>query len=155
MKGISPIVAVVLLIAFVVAVGAIISVFFTGLITGIVRPITPQAEKAIRCGASVLSLDRVSGSWQDVDVQISYITGTENLENLTITYIDTDGDLANVSGPILLVPGEVRLVSNENMTALGLGTTGTLAEVRVTGYCMKTYPVLAICKSGEACWEIG
>lgn len=155
MKGISPFIAVVLLIAIVIIVGSVISTWFTGLIGGVTKPLGPEAEKIMRCGPSVLELS-VSGSWQAVDVFVSYSAGTEPLDKFNITFLDADGDLKTIPTTFAqpLTPGDIRVQSDVNLTALGLGTTGTLQEVRVTGFCLETHPVSASCKQGEICMRI-
>lgn len=146
MKGIDPLVATVLLIAFTVAVGGIISIWLTGFTQTQTAAVGSQASTSITCsngGISLSSLGYCSSNGY-LSGQISN-TGTISLGNLSITIIysnstttqkfclnltgTTVGALASpCTGNLTLAPSDLQTF---NFT-IGGSNYGT---IRVTSNC--------------------
>jgi len=147
MKAISPMIAVVLLIAFTVAVGGILSTWLSTLATTQTSTISSGTEKQVRCAASALKVSEVryptgTSRGAGVNVTVVYDSGTETLSNITVE-VTARGvtDIANSTGTV--VPGEARVIS----------ITGNypVEVVSARGLCRDNVPVIATCKSGETC----
>lgn len=145
-KAISPMIAVVLLIAFTVSVGGILSVWLSSLATTQTTTISSGTEKQVKCAASALKVAEVrypSGTSRGyVNVSVIYNSGTETLSNITVE-ISGRGAVDSVSSTGAVVPGEVRTV---NTTA---NYPPELVSAR--GLCQATVPIVGTCKSGEPC----
>jgi hypothetical protein len=61
-KAISPFIAAVLVIGFVVAVTTIIYTFGTGLIAGLIRPVEPEVERLVEWAREYLEITDVYGN---------------------------------------------------------------------------------------------
>jgi flagellin-like protein len=152
MKGISPMIAVVLLIAFVVAIGTIVSLFLTGLAGTIVGVTTPEAERIARCGPSVLTIQEVyydSADFDPLRVRVAYDSGMEPLSSFVVTLINVNREFNSTTLDVTMKVGEVRTFTEADLT--NKPPVAKLEEVRVTGYCLETYPVSATCRSEEPC----
>ncbi len=168
-KGISPLISVVLLIAFTIAVGGILSVWLTTLSTTQTEETGERFEKQTACSMSRLKIEEVKfngGASGDIaNVTVHYDHGTENLYNFTITFIDADRKSYTVSRDLLtpqynntagqrFTPGMVT-VWNINITEytnnLNTLTASSLQSVYVTALCQNTYPISAECKAGQSC----
>jgi len=60
MKGISPIIATVLVISFTIVVGAVVSIWGTGFIGGQTETVGEQFEEYVDCSATTMQLERVA-----------------------------------------------------------------------------------------------
>ncbi len=164
MKGISPMIAVVLLIAFTVAVGGIISIWLTGLASTQTATTGTAAERQTLCARSVLKITEVTsnlGTSDYANVTMVYEYGTEDLYNFTLSFIDDARNLATINQTALtpqyndtsgqrLKPG--MLVVWHVTPEMGLNLGGSsLYSVRVRALCQKDYPVSGECKAGQAC----
>jgi flagellin-like protein len=142
MKGISPMIAVVLLIAFTVALGGVLSVWLTGLTTTQTQQVTNQSSSQVKCSPS-LQIDRVDNTSGSVNVTFS------NPSQLTISGIVASVILPNAS--IYSTSAGSLTSGSANWT-----NTGTYVVVptmvRVSGTC-SGLPVTATCKSSEICWR--
>ncbi len=151
-------IATVLLIAFTVAIGGIISLFVTGL-TKTQTGITQQSsEKLTKCGDILLTIDEVKtdADLTPVNVTLTYSMGTEDIYNFTVYIIDSNRNMNytssispsyNTTNPFR--PGNRIFWS---ITTSGL-SGGSLSQVRVQGLCKTDYPVTGDCKSGEICMK--
>ena len=139
-------IAVVLLIAFTVAVGGILSVWLSTLSTTQTTIVSSGTEKQVRCSASALKVAEVryptGTSRGSVNVSVTYDSGTESLSNITVE-ISARGvtDLVNSTGTV--TPGEARAV---NVTA-----NFPPEVVSARGFCRDTVPIVGTCKSGQPC----
>ncbi len=174
-KGISPMIAIVLLIAFTVAVGGILSLWLTTLTSTQTTTTGSAAEKQILCARSVLSIEEVThsviGSDNLVNVTVVYKYGDENLYNFTLTFIDNARNSFTLNQTRLseivvqynnsageqFSPG-MMTVWSLNLTDAQSGETGadsltgtSLQSVRVRALCQTNYPVSGECKSGQSC----
>ncbi len=147
MKGLSPLIAVVLLIGFTVAIAGIISVWITGTTRTQTDIIGEQAILQSECVVSTLKVLEVRRSSGQVNITYALETGGEGLNNITIEAIAL-GNTTRV-GPFYtnstLKPGE------GNATTLNIQPVGPLEIVRVSGICKSKYPISTDCKSGKPC----
>ena len=169
-------IATVLLIAFTVAVGGILSMWLTSLASTQTETTGAAAEKQILCARSVLKIDEVTYLQEaatgvdSANVTIVYEYGTENLYNFSISFIDsnrlsytiTAANLATKAGMAQynntagqqFTPGMMN-TWNLNITlysgSAGTLTASTLKTVKVVALCQGTYPISAECNSGYGC----
>lgn len=86
MKGISPLIATVLLIAFTIAVGGLISIWLTGFTQTQTQAVGTQATNQITCSNGGISLSSMSYCNSYLVSQITN-TGTITLGNLSLTIV--------------------------------------------------------------------
>ncbi len=149
-KGISPMIAIVLLIAFTVAVGGILSLWLTTLTSTQTTTTGSAAEKQILCARSVLTIDEVryNDAGDAANITYRYTYGTEALSDLNFFFIDESRNTYNRSFATLMTMGP----GDSNTTSIVLtGMSGSLQEVRLVAKCQSTYPVSSTCKSGQGC----
>ena len=154
-KGISPMIATVLLIAFTVAVGGILSMWLTSMTSTQTTTTGSAAEKQILCARSVLTIDEVqySNAMDKANITYSYTYGTETLTGLNFFFIDASRNSYNRSfaSVLSLNPGDSNTTSiTTSGTAL---VAGNMQEVRLQAVCQSTYPILTSCKSGQSCMK--
>jgi len=89
MKGISPLIATVLLIAFTIAVGGLISIWLTGFTQTTTQSVGSQASNQITCANGGLSLSSLSYCNGYLAGKITN-QGTVSLGNLSLTVIFTN-----------------------------------------------------------------
>ncbi len=137
MKGISPMIAVVILIAFTIGVGGLVSIFVTGLTTTSTKITSNQSEALTRCAGAYLNVYSVTSTRVNV----------ANPNNVAITGIDIVADTGEVASDaiVTIAPGGTSgatwvLGTNTSVTARGLCQTIVIAEGR--------------CTSAQDCWDI-
>ena len=146
MKAISPMIAVVLLIGFTVAIGGILSVWLSTLTTTQTTTVSSGTEKQVRCSASALKVSEVrfpTGTQRgSVNVSVVYDSGTESLSNITVE-ISARGltDIANSTGTVS--PGEARSVT--------ITANYPPEVVSARGFCRDNVPIVGSCKAGQPC----
>ena len=148
MKGLSPLVAVVLLIGFTVSIAGIISVWITGTTRTQTETIGEQARLQTQCVGSSLVIKEVRRSGGQVNVTYVLEAGTEGVNNITIEAIAVGN--STKSGPFYTVnmtmkPGEI------NTTSFNMAPIVPLEIVRVFGLCQNKYPISSECKAGKPC----
>jgi len=163
-------IAVVLMIAFTVAVGGIILPWLMGMMTSATTATGSSAEKQTFCGNSVLNVKEVYSSFGTNDtfnVTVSYDFGTQNLYNFNLTYVDNSGTSVTVQpktgrnpnktyslSPGALYVFSLNLAASESDVAVAASLPGSsLRQVVVVGMCQDTYPVPGECKSGQVCMK--
>ncbi|MCD6371093.1 MAG: hypothetical protein J7L39_00050 [Candidatus Aenigmarchaeota archaeon] len=155
MKGISPLIAAVLLIAFTVAVGGIISLWLTTFSRTTTTSVQTGTEKQIKCASTTLEINSVALSSNKI-----VITNLGPQEVNLTSIILSDGFTTRVNyADRKLSPGaSISLETNStnyveipfNLTGSGAHTN--LKYVVVKGLCLEEVPVEAKCTSGETCW---
>jgi flagellin-like protein len=136
MKGLSPIVATIVLIAFAVAVGGLVALWLTNFATSTTEYTSEQGDKLTACAGSRLKFDIVGPNL----IVFSNPT-TKLITNITI--YDMNGrNLTFNAGNML--PGQV-----SNIT----WTRGSNTSVFMRGVCEGTIVVEGQCKVGQICWE--
>ncbi|MEK6909835.1 MAG: hypothetical protein AABW61_02030 [Candidatus Aenigmatarchaeota archaeon] len=137
MKAISPMVAVVLLIAFTVGVGGLVSIFVTGLTTTSTGITSNQSESLTRC----------AGSWLDVYSVSSTRVNIANPNSQTIVNIAIIAGSGEVASNAIasLAPGAT---SGATWTSL------TNTSVNARGLCQSLVTVEGRCTSAQDCWDV-
>ncbi|MBI4168121.1 MAG: hypothetical protein HY515_04130 [Candidatus Aenigmarchaeota archaeon] len=155
-KGLSPLIASVLLVAFTMAVAAIIVTWITGFTQQQTSNIGTRGERQVLCGYSVLSVDRddVSATGTNFNVTVTYSGGTETLNITGFTLRDANGvtytnitPLGSSATGLNWAVGESRKFINYNLTNNAVIPGGVaLAEFKVTGLCQSQYVVTGTVK---------
>jgi flagellin-like protein len=151
MKGISPMIATILLIAFTVAVGGIISVWLTGFTRTTTGGTEVKAEALTRCstcGFEVISVKKDSQNFTYVThygsgitlypISVVFDTGD------TVTSFGANSDSNVTAGQI----AKIDLTTNFPSNAAWLKVTA-LCEY---GGVNASAPVVAECRKGDRCW---
>ena len=151
MKGVSPFLATVLLIAFTIAVGAIVSLFITNMVR-------TQSEEASTTGGGVAEC---AGSYINV---INVTTGTiivENPNRNLIYTVSVYDSLGNINGTNYttdsgvkksILPGTIQVLTAANVP------NETATAITITGFCENSEKttnnsITGICQKGWECWE--
>ncbi len=165
MKGVSPMIAVVLLIAFTVAIGGIISLWLTSLTSTTTSSVSSSAEKQIKCASSTMTIKEVRYSTAStiVNVTVAHETGTEKLYNLSI---DVTGGGATSSNMTTAATGSRTTYFNTTADPFEQGESASVSintviggatvppeYIRARAYCQSDVPVVAECKSGQTCMK--
>jgi len=142
-KAISPMIATVLLIAFTVAVGGILSLWLTGYMTtttGVVETATTNQTKCVGTYIDVISVG--SGA-----ILITNL-GSQNISSIKCYS-------ANASSWSLgsLGPGELNSTKWNASGNAGIYETAFGTSVTCTGNCLNT-GVSGECKTGQSCWKV-
>lgn len=153
MKAITPFISIVLLIAFTVAVGAVISVWFTTITTTQTSTVQSSSDALAKCASTSLTISEVrfaaAGTPKRVNVTLSS-AGNENLKNVTVTVVGggavtTTQRFFNATGDDL-TPG-VLFATSVDATNVTLPPE----QVSANAFCQNQYAITATCKSGEPC----
>lgn len=144
LKAISPMIAVVLLIAFTVGVGGLVSIFVTGLTKTSTGISGNQSEALTRCGGAAISINSV----QNTTVLYS------NPNQVTITNVILVFDNGNtVTGDTSMVSGESSATSvSTGMASSNFTTQNTSLTLR--GLCQSAVTVEGRCTNVQACWDV-
>mgnify|MGYP000383165667 CR=1 FL=1 len=136
MKGISPLIAAVLLIAFTVAVGGIISIWLTTFAKTTTGNVEASTTDITKCASTYLSLDKVFVSQNRLIIS-NMGTASINLTNFTMS----DGTIGYLGG---FIPGGSAVSKTVYI--------GSNTSVTVKGLCLGSVPVEASCSSDQPCW---
>ena len=118
-KGISPLIATILLIAFVIAVGGILSGWLISFSKERVEEARTKGETDIQCSYSGLSID--DADWNDTETTLSLIvrnSGTEDLTDfrMVVIYTNNTAFTLKVSPSTILNPGDVEVFYNSSVS---------------------------------------
>ncbi len=171
-KAVSPMIAVVLLIAFTVAVGGILSLWLSGLSGTTTATAGSATEKSVLCASSLQITDVNStfggdGAAGDVfNVTVRYVAGSENLYFFNLTFVDNLRTSATVTPPIgsnfnksaPFTSGRVHTfniaLNSTTYVLVATNLPGTVLEkVTVTAKCQDTIPIIATCNRGDVCMK--
>lgn len=148
-------IAVVLLVAFTIAVGGIISVWLTGYTRTTTETVGGTTEKQIKCASSILRIkDVVNSTTANTTILIYYESGTEKLKTLGCEAIGN----ATVATSTTLSPSEPSAGFSAgdsitcNINATSAAGIDVLDRVRTKATCQDEIPVSADCKPDQACW---
>lgn len=151
--------AVILLIAFTVAIGGLLSVWITSMTKTQTGVAGAGAEKLIACSKSVLDIGTVyynktdpkGSTLGDINVSVTYYAGSEDLYNFTFYITDSAGNIGKTASDWVspfnktsaatypMKPGE----SYTFVLKLDRDLTGSITKVRVTAKCQDTEVVTA------------
>ena len=148
MKAISSMIATILLIAFTVAVGGILSVWFTGLATTQTAGIENKTGGVIKCvGGLLVEEAKVPSSPSNISVvNVTYTNSAQYSVNGIYVEIVNDTALVSTAGNTSsLTPGAM------GMHSVKIGG-GTVSRVRVRGSC-EGQAISDDCEPGDACWK--
>lgn len=154
MKGISPLVATILLIAITVGIAGIIGVWLPSLVSSQTQTVGANAQNTATCTSTTMKIDSVYyhiGS-NLVNVTTEVATGSApsgSLQNFTI--VVSGGGITNSSGvgyinSSYFNPGDV----NASSITVSSGVVPP-SFVRVQAYCQSSFPIIATCNSGNSC----
>lgn len=150
MKGLSPIIAIVLIIGFTVAVAAVVSIWLITLTKTQTSVIGEQTEKQVKCIGSSLIIKEVKYNSTatgtcSVNVTVAYETGTEILANMTVE-ISAKGTTVRSTSTASVSLGESKSFTNSSAIC-------PPEYVRAIAICQETVPVVGECRSGEPCMK--
>ena len=146
MKGISAIIATVLLVAFTVAVAGILSIWSTTLTTTQTQTVSNQTGGQVVCTPAII-VDEVKASTTGGVVNVTYHNaGSQSMSNVKAWVRTTSGIYSTTASN--LAAGE-SAVTGVTLT----GTTNTSDLARVTGTCAGVVAVSAECTPADKCWK--
>ncbi len=157
MKAISPMIAIILLIAFVVAIGGLIAVWFSGLTSSQTVTVETGASSLTKCATSTLEVISVrfpAGATSNITQALVNVTirsgGTENLKNITISVSGSDGRSQN-SIKYFNSTGDEFSSGSSFSASINVTNNVTLppALVTVSGVCQNERTIIGECASGQ------
>lgn len=135
MKGISTLLAAILLIAFTVAAGGIISVWITGFTRSTTGGVEATTANQTKCAGVYISVDSVGSAviiYSNPSGQI--LTGIKAITNTGAT-VNITNDTLNPAGQ-----------------SVGFWSSTGNTSVIFKGLCRASVPVQGSCQSGDNCW---
>ncbi|TAL47763.1 hypothetical protein EPN87_02140 [archaeon] len=140
MKAISPMIATILLIAFTVAVGGILSVWFSTTTTSQTGITGAAAQNYTRCGGASINIESAGST-------IIRFSNPSLQTVSSIQFLATDG-----ANSWLITPTTTSLTTaNATTQAWVKGTNTTLTA---TGLCLSSVPVGGRCDNTMSCWTV-
>lgn len=137
-------IAVVLLIAFTIGVGGLISIFVTGLTTTSTKITSNQSEALSLCAGAFISINSVTNT--------SVLYSNPNRQTITTVILVFDNGLTQV-GDTSMIPGESSVTSvSTGMTSGNHTTQNTSLTLR--GLCQTLVTVEGRCTTAHACWDV-
>jgi len=142
-KGISPMIAVVLLVAFTVAVGGILSLWLTSYSTTTQESVGNATTDQIKCSGSRLDITVENATFQIVN------PSTQLIKNV-ICYSSngTDWQLGDISSASINASSWHNTQSQD-----GEYSTVHGSSIQCSGLCL-TIGVSGECRSGQSCWNV-
>jgi len=142
-KAISPMIAVVLLIAFTIAVGGILSLWMTGYVTTTTQSVETASTNQTKCAGTYIDVISV-----DNDAILITNRGAETISSISCySGNGTSWELGTVG------PGGINVTKWWPNQTGGSYVTGFGTVITCTGSCLNI-GVTGECKSGQACWNI-
>ncbi|MBI2543146.1 MAG: hypothetical protein HYW24_03100 [Candidatus Aenigmarchaeota archaeon] len=138
MKAISPMIAVVLLIAFTIGIGTLVSIFATSLTVTSTGITSNQSEALSRCAGAWINLYSVQST------RVLY--SNPNTQAITNPIIILGNGTSITASDTNLNPGET---VNENIS-----TIGTNSRVIVRGLCQTLVTAEGTCTTAQDCWDV-
>ena len=165
-KGISPLIATILLIAFTVAVGGIVSLWITGFTQTQTSQVSAGSTDQVQCGSSVLTVSSakfISGAANTVTFQVGYNLGNIEL-TIPVAYSGCGANLNDSTtsttfqpsySSTTIKPGDTKVYLVNTSGSCG-GSATTVDFVRIRAICKGpvsglNYTVFAQCNKGEGC----
>lgn len=137
MKGLSPVIATIMLIAITVGVLAVVAIWFPDLISSQTQSTQQQSDQITACSGVRIAAESVT----DSSIVYSNPSGKQ-ITNITI--FDGTGRNLTQLGNVSLVPGQVA-----NLT----WTRGSNTSILMTGLCENALVVRGSCEDGQFCWK--
>jgi flagellin-like protein len=158
-KGISPLIATILLIAFAVGIAGIFIMWISPFSKERMEDTSDVADKQMKCAKSVMEITEVKyGTTSNITLHYSH--GTEYLYNFTMSVIDSNRKVVNLNrtqltpqyndtGNQRFSPGMLAVWTVDTSSLTG----NELQSVYVNALCQSKYPISAVCESGQACMK--
>jgi len=124
-KGISPLIAAVLLIAFTMAVAAILTAWVTSFTQSTTEDVGNRSEQLVSCSFAGLSIYDAILSGSDLTVSMAN-TGTKDLGEVSVVVFHEDGSTNQTS-----VPGLESGNVDDTSIQVGTGTATDISRVRI------------------------
>jgi flagellin-like protein len=144
MKGISPMIATILLVAFVVAVGGIISVWMTGLTRTTTAGSEARSSAVTKCAGANLQI--ISAKPSNNSTTITHYGSDVNIYPLVVTF--SDGTVNTTFTPKTAVSGG----STSTLNAIYPSGVTSVKVSAACEYGTVNVSVEATCTKGEDCW---
>lgn len=150
-------VAVVLLIAFTVGIGGLVSIFVTGLTTTSTGVTQNQSLGLSRCASGWINVNRVTNS------TVFYQNPTsQTITGLVIIMSDGSQNVNPADPSLTLGEANFTYIGNTSANTNSAGVSGVIpggasgnTSVTVRGLCQSTVTVEGRCARGQDCWEAG
>ena len=137
-------IAVVLLVAFTVAVGGILSLWLTSYTTSTTGNVETATTNQTKCAGSYIDVISV-----DNDAILISVRGSETISSITCAA----GGNTSVWGMGNLSPGGINSTRWQNNQTQGSYETGFGTNIICTGICLNI-GISGECKSGQSCWRV-
>lgn len=164
MKAISPMIAVVLLIAFTIGVGGLVSIFATGLTTTSTGVTQNQSTSLSKCAGAWINVYRVTNS------TIFYQNPTSQpITGLAAIFSDGKSSVTVLDQNLTAGEANFTEITNETSSRTGVGFAGGSATAVLTGIapgaapgntsvvlrglCQNAVTVEGTCRNGQVCWQ--
>jgi len=142
-KAISPMIAVVLLIAFTVAVGGIMSLWLTGFTTTTTSSVETASINQTKCAGTYINVISV-----DNDAILITNRGSQSISSITcFSGNGSSWGLGSIS------PGEMNTTKWNSTGSGGSYESGFGTSLTCSGVCLGV-GVTCVCVSGQRCWEV-
>ena len=151
MKGISAMIATVLVVAFTVAVGAILATWFTGITRTTTAGTESQTQTIIKCansGFEIISTKKVNATTNEYNVYIFMTSKDVKIYPKTIIFSDGTVNTTFTANPSVLN-------STNTLSTLSVTFPSDATSITVRGLCEYgsfNTTVEASCESREDCW---
>jgi archaellum component FlaF (FlaF/FlaG flagellin family) len=142
-------VAVILLIAFTIAIGGILSVWFTGLVRITGGPAEATAEKVAKCAPVHIRIEEVRS--QNI-TNITVIASNPSSIDITGIRIAFDGYYVTAFPNLEAGSTNTYLINVTNVTGNLYPTN--LTSVSIRGLCLGEIPIEDTCSKGYICWKV-
>ncbi len=158
MKAISPMIATVLLVAIVIGIAGLVSIFATGLTTSSTGITSNQSTSFSRCAGAWINVYKITNS------TIFYSNPTNQpLTGLVATYGDGKSSVTTLDQNLAVGESNFTQITNEtgsttssataSVTGIAPGGTAGNTSVIVRGLCQTLVSVEGRCKQGQDCWQ--
>lgn len=157
MKGISPLISAVLLIAFTVAVAGIVSIFFTSFTKSTTGSVSSQGGALIACSGSQPTVDLVRYNSTNVSWIIVTYTNPGSVQLISVAAYITLTNATTFQVSTTLVSSTLNSYASGSFnvsSGISSGSGGAPTEVRIVGVCSTTsgnQTVSGNCLTGQAC----
>ena len=132
-KGISDFIATILLVAFAVAIGGLVSIWLTQTVSKSTGSV--EVSNATLCAGASIVVNEVTST------NITFSNPTQ--QNITSITVMTNTGTTFAVSTATLTPSQI---AGQNWTR-----TGTSVTLR--GLCRASIPISGTCELGEACWK--
>ena len=149
MKGISPLVATVFLVALVIAIFGLVSLFANNLFTTSTGITSNQSTTQTKCAGVTINV------WRVTNTTVFYSNpSSQNITGITVVMGDGSTNACASGSYIAPSASNSTTIGNSTCGATGVipgGATGN-TSITVKGLCQSIQPVEGTCKQGQGCW---